>query len=73
MENHIAALRTKKQYILQKIMDIQAETQRYIGLMGGEDDEENKRDEIFLELRQMQHSLNSSDSKYIGTIWIKYN
>jgi len=44
-------------------MDIQAETQRYIGLMGGEDDEENKRDEIFLELRQMQYSLTSSDSK----------
>ena len=63
LENHIALLRTRKQCILQKIMDIQAETQRYIGLMGGEDDEENKRDEIFLELRQMQYSLTSSDSK----------
>jgi len=66
LENHIASLRTKKQCILQKIMDIQAETQRYIGLMGGEDDEENKRDEIFLELRQMQYSLTSSDN--IGLI-----
>lgn len=43
-------------------MDIQAETQRYIGLMGGEDDEENKRDELFLELRQLQYSLTSCDS-----------
>jgi hypothetical protein len=66
LENHIALLRTRKQNILQRIMDIQAETQRYIGLMGGEDDEENKRDEIFLELRQMQYSLTSSDN--IGLI-----
>ncbi|ORX47918.1 hypothetical protein BCR36DRAFT_330148 [Piromyces finnis] len=66
LKNHIATLRTNKQYILQKIMDIQAETQRYIGLMGGEDDEENKQDEVFLELRQIQYSLNSSDN--IGLI-----